>query len=355
MQLDKIPIKHVLCFYLAPHTSRADKVQILSKYKLHDIIHTPEKFISNKKTISFIKTKNSQIADNIIKWLNKSSLHNILCYHQNNYPKELKEISSAPLILFCYGNIELLKTTKIAIVGSRKAGNYARENAALFAKSLSNLGITIVSGLAKGIDTVAAESTLQNNGNTIAILGSGPNICYPPSNLTLYKQISTKGLVISQFVPDTQPKAQHFPQRNALISALSEGTLVIEAKINSGSLITAKYAIEQNKEVFVIPGAINDHNFHGSNKLIQQGAKLVLNANDIIDDIKYIYLKNLNNDYTTIKVNILKLLRQEAYNIDEIIAATELRRDLILSALLQLEGTKLITFKDGRYLKNDVI
>lgn len=205
-----------------------------------------------------------------------------------DYPRQLKKIYDAPLKLYVLGNKEILKQNSIAIVGSRNATEYGKKVALKFSKELSEKGINIISGLAIGIDTYAHLGTLQNTskGKTIAVLGSGLDEIYPKANTELAKQIlKGGGCIISEYPLGTKPEKVHFPQRNRIISGLSKGVLVVEASEKSGALITADFALEQGREVFAIPGNISSITSIGTNNLIAEGAKMVRNYMDIIEDI----------------------------------------------------------------------
>lgn len=204
------------------------------------------------------------------------------------YPEQLREIYAAPLKLYVLGDKEILKQSGIAIVGSRNATEYGKKVALQFSKDLTRNGINIISGLALGIDTCAHLGTLHSDsiGKTIAVLGSGLDEIYPKKNIELAKKIiNCGGCIISEYPLGTKPEKLHFPQRNRIISGLSKGVLIVEASEKSGSLITADFALEQGREVFVVPGNISSPTSVGSNNLIKQGAKLVTSYEDILVEI----------------------------------------------------------------------
>lgn len=202
------------------------------------------------------------------------------------YPKKLLKIKDRPNKIYVVGNIELLKNKSIAIVGSRLSTVYGERYAAKFAKEISKAGITIVSGLAKGIDTIAHENSKQEKGKTIAVIGCGFNHIYPKENEELFnKIIENDGCIVSQYSPDTDINLKEVPFRNRIISALSDGVLIVEARHRSGSGVTAKYAFEQNKKVFCLPNQIGVTTGVGTNNLIKVGAILVTNPNEILTQI----------------------------------------------------------------------
>jgi len=211
----------------------------------------------------------------------------LITIQDKNYPKLLKEIYAPPQLLYIKGTIEPKDDFSIGIVGTRKLSSYGHEITPLITSDLAQAGLTIISGLAKGIDTLAHQATIKTKGRTIAVLGSGVDkkSIYPAINRQLAEEISQNGAVISEYPINTEPLVQHFPQRNRIISGLSLGILVIEAPEKSGALITAKDALEQNRDVFAIPGHIFSNNSLGTNNLIKLGAKLVSNANDIIEEL----------------------------------------------------------------------
>lgn len=205
-----------------------------------------------------------------------------------DYPKQLKYIYDNPSKLYVLGNKEILSQKGIAIVGTRKATEYGKKVAFKFSKELSEKGINIISGLALGIDTYAHLGTLQPNciGKTIAVLGSGLDEIYPRRNIELARQIiKCGGCIVSEFPIGTKPEKKHFPQRNRIISGLSNGVLVVEAGENSGALITADFALEQGKEVFAVPGNIFNTISVGTNDLIKQGAKLITSYIEVMEEI----------------------------------------------------------------------
>ncbi|NLZ80188.1 MAG: DNA-protecting protein DprA [Clostridiales bacterium] len=209
----------------------------------------------------------------------------ILTITNQEYPEMLKYIPDPPIVLYVLGNIP--KSNCVAIVGSRKASGYGIETASKMAFNLAYSDITIVSGMARGIDTAAHSGALEAGGKTVAVLGSGLDVIYPPENKNLMTRIIKSGAVISEYPPGSPPSTIHFPCRNRIISGMSLGTLVVEAGMKSGSLITAGSALEQGREVFAIPGNINNYNSVGTNKLIKDGAKMVINVDDILEELSF--------------------------------------------------------------------
>ncbi len=199
----------------------------------------------------------------------------------DDYPERLKNIQNPPFVLYYYGNIHLCNDSCIAVVGMRDASDYGRSCTSTLSESLVKKGYTIVSGMAKGIDTIAHQSAIIHQGNTIAVLGTGIDYCYPLSNERLYECLKNEQLVISEYPFKTTTSRKQFPMRNRIVVGLSRSVLVTEAKLKSGTMITVGYALEQGKNVYCVPGRISDH--EGCNALIQQGAYLIKNANEIIE------------------------------------------------------------------------
>lgn len=211
---------------------------------------------------------------------------NIIYYNDNIYPEKLKRIYAPPQKLYVMGNEKILNEKGIAIIGCRKPSKYGIEIAYKFAYGLSKKGINVISGLARGIDSYSHLGAVHAKGKTIAVLGSGLNNIYPGENKKLCLEIvKNGGAIITEYEPKEKPLEMHFPTRNRIISALSDGILVIEAKKRSGTLITVDYGLDQGKEIFVIPGNITSENSVGTNELIKQGAKLVTNIEEIIEEI----------------------------------------------------------------------
>jgi DNA processing protein len=210
----------------------------------------------------------------------------LVAWDDADYPAALLEIADPPPVLFCLGRRELLGAPAFAIVGSRNATAQGIADAEAFALALSAAGLTIVSGLAAGIDAAAHRGALAARGGTIAVTGTGPDRVYPAANRELARSIAGEGLLLSEFTPGTAALKQNFPRRNRIVSGLARGLLVVEATLSSGSLITARLAAEQGREVFALPGSIHSPFSRGCHKLLREGAKLVETANDILEELR---------------------------------------------------------------------
>ena len=201
-----------------------------------------------------------------------------------DYPKVLLEIPDPPPYLYVKGELRGSETA-VAVVGSRRASTYGMLTTTRLATELAAHGVTVVSGMARGVDTAAHRGALSGGGRTIGVLGCGIDVVYPPENRKLFEEMAEKGALVSEFPLGTLPLAENFPRRNRIISGMSRGVLVVEAMENSGSLITAQFALDQGREVFAIPGNINTSSSRGANRLIKQGAKLVESVDDILEEL----------------------------------------------------------------------
>lgn len=208
-----------------------------------------------------------------------------LCWDDEDYPRRLRETDSPPSLIFLKGNLAPSDEWAVAIVGTRRATVYGRDVAHELATQFAAAGVTVVSGLAKGIDSVAHHAALDAGGRTLAVLGSGLDRIYPAENEGLASRLAEHGALISDYPLGTPPESANFPPRNRIISGLSLGTVVVEASDESGALITAQFAVEQGREVFCVPGNIYNRQSRGPNKLIQQGAKMVLSAQDVLEEL----------------------------------------------------------------------
>ncbi|MCR4430162.1 MAG: DNA-processing protein DprA [Tepidanaerobacteraceae bacterium] len=276
-----------------------------------------------------------------------------------DYPVLLSQIYDPPPVLYVLGDPAILKYNAVAIVGTRKASSYGKKVAEIFAKDLASMEINVVSGMARGIDSYAHKGAIDAGGPTTAVLGCGIDIVYPPENINIMKNIVQCGCIITSFPMGTRPLSNNFPARNRIISGLSLGTLVVEAAEKSGSLITADFALEQGREVFAIPGSIMSPYSRGAHRLIKQGAKLVEDVNDILDEL---HLKNtiihkraptentfgasLNDDEKT----VLNLLDFHPVHIEQLLVQSEKTSGEINSIITRLELKGLISSLPGGYI-----
>ncbi|MCG1012419.1 DNA-processing protein DprA [Tepidanaerobacter sp. GT38] len=284
----------------------------------------------------------------------------IITLFDEDYPEQLKQIYDPPPVLYIKGQRPVLDNNAIAIVGSRKASAYGRRVAINFAKELASMNINIVSGMARGIDSFAHKGAIDAGGPTTAVFGCGLDIVYPPENVALMQRIIECGSVISSFPLGVVPLPMNFPARNRIISGLALGTLVVEAAEKSGSLITAEFALEQGREVFAVPGNIFSPYSRGTHKLIKQGAKLVENTDDILDEL---YLERIHNrdgkeefDLNKLSVPeraIFELIDYQPIQIEQLIEKTQSNSRDVNAILTRLELKGLIqALPGGYYVKN---
>lgn len=275
-----------------------------------------------------------------------------------DYPALLREIHDPPIVLYVWGELEDRDRHAIGVVGTRKPSHYGSECAKKISYQLASAGVTVVSGLARGIDTAAHQGALAAKGRTIAVIGSGFLSLYPPENLPLAEKIAGSGAVVSEFSMQVQADRQTFPMRNRIISGCSFGLLVVEAGGRSGSLISANQAGEQGRSIYAVPGRIDQPNAIGSNRLIQQGAKLITSASDILDDMGMLFAETpalspspapqLDGN----EALVYGALRDEEAHVDEIIARCGLPTHVASSTLLALEMKKLVRQRPGsRFVK----
>jgi DNA processing protein len=292
----------------------------------------------------------------VLDWLKKDNNH-IVTLADTSYPQRLLQINNPPVILYAIGNLHWLNHASIAMVGSRNATPQGEKNAECFAESLCNQGLCIISGMALGIDGAAHRGAIKSNGATIAVVGTGLDIVYPAKHRELAHQIATRGLIISEFPLGTPSKAQNFPRRNRIISGLSLGCLVVEANIDSGSMITARLATEQGREVFAIPGSIHSPVSKGCHQLIKQGAKLVENSSDILEELKNLLPEDSpfgpiaqKGQTATATAPLLDFMGFDTMNFESLLDASGLTTEALSSMLtmLELEG-KITTLAGGNY------
>lgn len=277
-----------------------------------------------------------------------------ISYKNACYPEKLKNISDSPWYLFQKGK-RYEKKPSVAIVGARNCSNYGKEIALDYARELAGNGVTIISGLARGIDSYAHMGALEMGGDTIAVLGCGVNVCYPKENYQLYCDIANSGGIISEYPVDMQPRSMFFPERNRIISGLADIILVVEARIKSGSLITADFALEQGKDVFAIPGRVTDGLSQGCNQLICQGAAIANSPSEIMEELGIKYVKNKkllkkSNNLLERKENMLySCLDLQPKSLDEILSNIDLTYKEILMTLVDLEIKGLIKETSKNY------
>lgn len=313
--------------------------------------------VNAKKAREIAGFNNWDVVKKEIEKAEKSNIK-LVTFEDDLYPEGLRHINAAPLVLYIKGNITEIDRYSVSIVGSRKATVYGLQIADRLSQELALSGLTIVSGMAMGVDTTSHKGALKAKGRTLAVLGSGLDVPYPASNRALMDSIAASGAVISEFPFGTPPLRENFPRRNRIISALSLGVIVVEGAPGSGSLITVKYALEQGKEVFAVPGNINSRNSKGPNGLIKNGAKLVENAEDVIEELSLqikgiIREEKLQHELPMPKMSgdesmIYDCLRDEPKHIDRIIRGIDIPTGRALSTLLNLELRGIVRQAEGK-------
>ncbi len=266
-----------------------------------------------------------------------------LTWHDEAYPAHLKEIYDRPPLLYMRGELTSSDEWCVALVGTRRATAYGRQVADELAKGLATNGVTVVSGLARGIDTIGHKSVLAAGGRTLAVLACGLDTVYPPENLRLAQEIMEHGALLSDYALGTQPQSQFFPRRNRIMVGLSLGVLVVEGDVKSGALITARQALDENREVFAVPGSIYSPTFRDTNWLIQHGqAKLVTKVEDVLEELNLTMAEHQLEMQELIpaddtEASLLRLLSTEPIHIDEVRRESGLAIDTVSSALSMLE------------------
>ena len=285
----------------------------------------------------------------------------LLTYNDADFPQLLKEIPDSPLLLYVKGNIRALNTPSMAMVGSRRASVYGLSMAEKFAGGLAQAGVTIVSGLARGIDSACHRAALKVKGTTVAVLGCGLCHIFPEENKILAEEICSSGAMISEFSMETFPLPYHFPKRNRIVSGLSLGVIVVEASAKSGALITSDFALEQGREVFAIPGKIDQPNAQGVNQLIKEGAKLAACVEDILEELKLPFTAYIREEASKgIKIKkpapnlsedekpVYQQLSDEPQHVDELAEQSQIPVPKLMSVLLKLELNGVIKQLPGK-------
>jgi DNA processing protein len=335
--------------------------------RLLAVFDSPERILSAKRNeLQAVDGLNQALIDSLVYWETVVDLQHemdrirefgatILTVEDADYPALLREIHDPPTVLYVWGKIESRDHHAIGVVGSRRTSHYGLECAKKIAYQIAYAGLTVVSGLARGIDTAAHQGALAAKGRTIAVLGTGLHHVYPTENRALAEKIVSAGAVVTEFPMETMPDRQTFPMRNRIISGWGSGLLVVEAGINSGALISASQAAEQGRNLYAIPGPIDRPSSHGANRLIQQGAKLVMSVEDILEDLQRLFPKapellpskppDIDGDLLT----VYEAITSRETPIDEIIQRSGIGAGAATVALLQLEMRHLVKQLPGKH------
>lgn len=317
--------------------------------------------LSVKKAQNFVEARKNLDIEKVFNEVEKRSI-GFLTFEDENYPQMLKEIYNPPAVLYYKGDLSRINFNKtLAVVGSRKSSTYAKDALKLILSGLKNTDITIVSGLAAGIDTAAHNLAIEFELKTVGVIASGFDYTYPASNKKLYEDLEREhGVIFSEYYPTFEPLKYRFPQRNRIVSGLSYGTLVAEASLKSGALITANLTLEQGRELMCIPGMITNPNTQGIYKLLKNGATLVTEANDILNTLDWEVQKQQNLDLkSTLELSedetkVLSHLEVEEKNFDELQTLTNMDVETLLTNLTLLELKGIIKKIDGDRYKREV-
>jgi DNA processing protein len=339
--------------------------------KLLAVFHEPQQILTAKRSeLRNVEGIGGEVADQIANWESTIDLPaelqrirdfgaTVITQQSPSYPPPLREIHAPPIVLYVWGELLDRDHHAIGVIGARRTTHYGTESAKKLAYQLAYAGLTVISGLARGIDTAAHQGALAAKGRTVAVIGSGLTKLYPPENAALAEKIRDgNGAIISEFSMDIQPDRQTFPMRNRIISGWSHGILVVEAGLNSGALITAAQALEQGRAVYAVPGHINAPSAMGSNRLIQQGAKLVMDASDILEDLEVLLPEAKPSRESAARPlpplseeeqRVFAAIEPTETSIDDIATRSELPSGIVSSTLLQLELKRLVKQLPGKY------
>lgn len=314
-------------------------------------------------TVDAIKQPDESMIEKTSRWL-ESGGQSLLTYSDPAYPPMLKRIAAPPPLLYVCGNVACLQQPQVAIVGTRRPSTHARRLAAYFAQQLGEAGLVTTSGLALGVDACAHEGALLGKTATVAVLGNGLPEVYPAKNRQLAEKIREKGAIVSEFPLFSLPKAAHFPRRNRIISGLSLGVLVVEAALKSGSLITARYALEQNREVFAMPGSLLNPMSAGCHRLIQQGARLVTHVDDLLSEIEGYFEHKGRSDVSGTKIlpsqvisldkahdKLLECMNFDVTSFEQLVNASGFSVQKVSTLLCELLRVGYVKQEAGRFVR----
>lgn len=307
--------------------------------------------IPSRVVENFIQIRKSVDLEKVMEKVTSQGVK-IYTWDDDDYPKRLKEIPQPPPVLFVKGSINVEDDWAVSVVGTRRVTPYGRQVAAEVARFLAENGVTVVSGLARGVDAIAHQTAVSSGGRTFAVLGSGVDVIYPPEHRKLAEEISRQGAVISDYPMGTQPESINFPPRNRIIAGLSLATIVVEAGETSGALITAKFAVEQGRDVFAVPGSILTPQSEGTNRLIEDGARPLLRMNEILEVLKLENIPEKQNNRKSLSATpeekkLLQYLSQEPKHIDEICNLSTLPIQTVSATLTMMELKGLVTHVGG--------
>jgi DNA processing protein len=311
------------------------------------------KGLAGKRAEKLTSFSGWKLIDQVMEECEQKDVH-IIYYGSTEYPALLAQVTDPPTVIYYKGTFSPHDKYAISIVGSRRATSYGKSIAQHISEGLSSMGFTIVSGMARGIDCISHIGAIKKGGRTIAVLGSGIDVIYPPESLDLYRRIQDQGAVISEFPLGTEPLRENFPRRNRVISGLSLGVIVVEAAKGSGTLITAQSALEQNREVFSVPGNISSSNSYGTNALLKKGAKLITHPDDVVEELSPLLKgfiraeKKEQLEFSAEERQLCDILSGEPVHIDEITRKAGFPSAKVLGLLLGLELRSVVRQMEGK-------
>ena len=339
--------------------------------KLLEVFETPERvLLARAGELKSVDGIGKEVAEGIATWESHVDLAaeltriadfgaQVFTRESPEYPPDLREIYNPPIVLYVWGTLIARDHRAVSVVGSRKTSHYGLDCAKKLSYQLAYAGLTVVSGLARGIDTAAHQGALAAQGRTVAVIGSGLMQLYPPENQGLAEKIIESGAVVTEFPMEFPPARENFPYRNRIVAGWGQGLLVVEAGLNSGALITAGQAIDQGRQVYAVPGPIDRPTSAGSNRLIQQGAKLVTGASDILDDLNILIpaepaarsISATSETLTEEEQTVLKTLEEGETSLDDLVTKCRLPIQKVSSTLLALEMKRRVKALSGQYFK----
>lgn len=333
--------------------SNKNKLKLLAKYNTEENVYNNRgeincRYRTKGNSVVNLSKINYQENKKLLGYINKEGI-GYITINSKEYPVELKNLEEPPYVLFYKGDLSIFNSKRIAIVGARNCTTYGSEVTKIITRELCKNEITVVSGVASGVDSIAHRVTIDEKAKNIGVLGCGIDIVYPKMNSKLYNDIASTGLLISEFIPGTRPMPYNFPRRNRIISGLSEGIIVVEASVKSGSLITASFALDQGKDVIAVPGSVLNSSSLGCNKLIRDGAYIFTEIEDLYD-IFNISKKNSKNNAKNTQNNILlELIKNEPIHLDDIVSRVNVDRKVLFGLLFEMQKRNEIICLPGNY------
>lgn len=340
-------------WFILMRLSNDKKIKLLKKYRDEENIRKNSGKIKELEDVDL-----KELTEEKIESFNEYIKNNGIGYitiKSKDYPEKLKYVEEPPYVIFYKGNLDLLKGRLAAVIGARKCSTYGAQVSKIIAKEMSENNITVVSGLASGIDSIAQKSAINYIGKTIGVLGCGIDVIYPKNNRLLYEEIiQNDGLIISEFLPKTPPMAYNFPRRNRIISGISEKLVIIEATVKSGSLITVNYALNLGIDIMAIPGPVFNGNSEGCNKLIRDGAKPFTEMQDLYDFFNINKESNKKTENNNYKSMLLNIINREPMHLDDIIDAANVDRKVLFELLFEMQNRNEIICLPGNYYAKSI-